>query len=150
MSNPGASTSRNPGPDFIATISRETTTVTIESGISPSDAVDLNNISETDARRLMSKEHKALGHRPPPGSLAAQAQASAARHPQGTGGRADSDVLTLAALTDAERINQQGRIGSPKSIDLSTIGEEEARKIMSIEHRALGYNPPRGSLAAEA
>ncbi|KAH7924321.1 hypothetical protein BV22DRAFT_1066942 [Leucogyrophana mollusca] len=98
----------------------------------------------------MSKEHKALGHRPPPGSLAAQAQAAAARHPQGTGGRADSDVLTLAALSDADRIGQRGATGATQSVDLDNIGEAEARKLVSIEHRALGYNPPRGSLAAEA
>lgn len=36
-----------------------------------------------EARKLMSEEHKALGHRPPPDSLAAQAQAAAAKHPQG-------------------------------------------------------------------
>ena len=36
-----------------------------------------------EARKIMSAEHKALGFRPPHGSLAAEAQAAAARHPLG-------------------------------------------------------------------
>lgn len=38
-----------------------------------------------DARKLMSHEHRALGFRPPPGSLAAEAQAAAAKHAEGNG-----------------------------------------------------------------
>ncbi|KAI0632819.1 hypothetical protein C8Q77DRAFT_1119916 [Trametes polyzona] len=36
------------------------------------------------------------------------------------------------------------------SIDLDSIGEAEARRIVSEEHRALGYRPPDGPLAAQA
>lgn len=46
-----------------------------------SDQIDL-----VDARKLMSHEHRALGFRPPPGSLAAEAQAAAAKHPDGAVG----------------------------------------------------------------
>jgi len=113
------------------------------------DALDLNTIGEADARKLMSKEHKALGYRPPPGSIAAQAQAAAAKHPQSLT-RADSDILTLAALDDAARISMKPASRLHQGVDLDSIGEAEARKLVSIEHRALGYNPPRGSLAAEA
>lgn len=38
-----------------------------------------------EARKLMSHEHRALGFRPPPGSLAAEAQAAAAKHAEGNG-----------------------------------------------------------------
>lgn len=54
----------------------------------------------------MSTEHKALGYRPPPGSLAADAQAAAAKHPEGgaDGARVDPQTLAQAALKDAARI----------------------------------------------
>ena len=51
----------------------------------------------------MSEEHKALGYRPPPGSLAAAAQSAAAKHPFASAG-ADSVVLTRVALEDANKI----------------------------------------------
>ena len=54
----------------------------------------------------MSVEHKALGYRPPPGSLAAEAQAEAAKHPQ-TNARISEEQIRLAALADAERIKQE-------------------------------------------
>ncbi|GJE88924.1 hypothetical protein PsYK624_050120 [Phanerochaete sordida] len=44
--------------------------------------IDLKTISEAEARTLMSVELKALGYRPSPGSLAAEAQAEAAKHPR--------------------------------------------------------------------
>ncbi|RPD76973.1 hypothetical protein L226DRAFT_355958 [Lentinus tigrinus ALCF2SS1-7] len=115
--------------------------------------VNVKDISEADARRLMSEEHKALGYRPPPGSLAAQAQAAVARHETE---RAEDHTLTMdanklkqAAIQDAERIKQD-RQSDSESVDLNSIGEAEARKLMSEEHKALGYRPPPGSLAAEA
>ena len=81
--------------------------------------IDLKIISEADARKLMSVEHKALGYRPPPGSLAAEAQAEAAKHPQ-TAAQINEEQLRLAALADAERIkNERERNG----VDLSSIGE---------------------------
>lgn len=52
----------------------------------------------------MSEEHKALGYRPPPGSLAADAQAAAAKRPHMREGTLDPRILTLAALKDAARI----------------------------------------------
>ncbi|KAH9948520.1 hypothetical protein B0H21DRAFT_846733 [Amylocystis lapponica] len=160
-----------------------------------------------EARKLMSAEHKALGYRPPPGSLAAEAQAEAARHPAARPLGLNADELTQAALADAARILEQrtaalaldegswpelaapaqrgagevhwlgaaqyadggsragthelgrtaledavdvGGGGVARAIDLDYIGEAEARKLMSEEHKALGYRPPTGSLAAEA
>lgn len=52
----------------------------------------------------MSEEHKALGYRPPPGSLAADAQAAAAKRPHIKEQTVDPHVLTVAALKDAARI----------------------------------------------
>ncbi|KAJ4464747.1 hypothetical protein C8J55DRAFT_266117 [Lentinula edodes] len=99
-------------------------------------SIDLNSIGEVEARKIMSYEHKALGYRPPPGSLASQAQAE-------------------AALSDAAKIESERGHPIPKStvvdgIDLSNITEAEARKLMSEEHKALGYRPPPGSIAASA
>ena len=39
--------------------------------------IDLSKISKEDAARIMSEEHRRLGHRPPHGSLAAQARSVA-------------------------------------------------------------------------
>ncbi|KZT69433.1 hypothetical protein DAEQUDRAFT_786198 [Daedalea quercina L-15889] len=104
---------------------------------------DLKNIGEAEARKLMSAEHKALGYRPPPGSLAATAQAEAAKHPN-VSANISEQVLEQAAVADASRIQ------SLKSIDVNKIGEAEARKLESEEHKALGYRPPPGSLASQA
>ncbi|CAL1697896.1 unnamed protein product [Somion occarium] len=109
--------------------------------------IDLKNISEADARKLMSAEHKALGFRPPPGSLAAEAQAEAARHPK-TDAQISLEALRKAALEDAERI--KGLRSSTGEVNLNVVGQAEARKLMSDEHKALGYRPTPGSLAAEA
>ena len=51
----------------------------------------------------MSEEHKALGYRPPQGSLAAAAQAAAAKHPHSSAGL-DPTTLAKAALEDAKKI----------------------------------------------
>lgn len=59
----------------------------------------------------MSHEHRALGFRPPPGSLAAEAQAAAARHPEGDGSHLDEDTLRDVALRDAERIKAVREMG---------------------------------------
>ncbi|PSR72996.1 hypothetical protein PHLCEN_2v11100 [Hermanssonia centrifuga] len=108
--------------------------------------INLKNISETEARKLMSAEHKALGYRPPPGSLAAEAQAAASKHPQ-TVSHVPEEQLAQAAIEDAARIKSQRGIDG---IDFSAIGEAQARKLMSEEHKALGHRPPPGSLAAQA
>lgn len=123
-----------------------------------------------DARKLISEEHKALGYRPPPGSLASQAQALVARHETS---HAEDHSLTLdeeqirkAALLDAERIKKDRE---STLLDLNSVGEgtynrplrpsslwgayiqiAEANKLVSDEHKALGYRPPPSSLAAEA
>ena len=75
----------------------------------------------------MSEEHKALGYRPPPGSLAAQAQAAVARHETQ---RAETQSLTVeaeklrqAAIADAERIKQSREFVAPTNVDLNSIGE---------------------------
>jgi len=117
--------------------------------------IDLKSIGESEARKIMSYEHKALGYRPPPGSLASQAQAEAAKHPKGGPTPPDPIILKKAALSDAAKIESERGQPIPKStvvdgIDLSDIGEAEARKLMSEEHKALGYRPPPGSLAADA
>ena len=65
--------------------------------------VDLNKVTPVDAKKLMSEEHKALGYRPPPGSLAAKAQAAAAQHPEKSAG-VDPAALTKAAVEDARAI----------------------------------------------
>lgn len=53
----------------------------------------------------MSEEHKALGFRPPHGSLAAEAQAAAAKHPEVIGvNPPDIETLKEAARLDAARI----------------------------------------------
>ncbi|KAI0334158.1 hypothetical protein GY45DRAFT_82188 [Cubamyces sp. BRFM 1775] len=108
--------------------------------------VDLNAVGEAEARKLMSDEHKALGYRPPPGSLASEAQSAAAKHPDASGG-IDSTILAKAALEDATHIAGNG---GTSNLDVNNVGEAEARKLMSEEHRALGYRPPTGSLAAAA
>ena len=67
----------------------------------------------------MSIEHKALGYRPSPGSLAAEAQAEAAKHSQ-TAAQISEEQLRLAALADAEQIkNERGESGT----DPSAVGQ---------------------------
>ena len=61
-----------------------------------------------EARKLMSEEHKALGYRPPQGSLAAAAQAAAAKHPNASAGL-DPTTLAKAALEDARKIELVSR-----------------------------------------
>ena len=51
----------------------------------------------------MSEEHKTLGYRPPPGSLAATAQSAAAKHPDASSG-VDPATLADVAHQDAHRI----------------------------------------------
>lgn len=79
----------------------------------------LTSLCTADARRLMSAEHKALGFRPPPGSLAAEAQAEAAKHPN-TPVRLSAEELRKAALADAERI--KGLRAGTNELNLNTVG----------------------------
>ncbi len=84
-----------------------------------------------EARRIMSEEHKALGYRPPHGSLASAAQAAASKHPnpESNALHIDEEVLRKAALEDAARISaQRSQPGSPEmnsstsGINLDAIG----------------------------
>ena len=65
--------------------------------------IDLDKVGVKDARIIMSEEHKSLGYRPPPDSLAAKAQRSSAKHPDSSLGL-DIAALREAAKADAERI----------------------------------------------
>ncbi len=67
----------------------------------------------------MSDEHKALGYRPPPGSLAAEAQAAATRHPDASANM-DASTLAKAALEDATHIASIN--GGAQHIDVQNIG----------------------------
>lgn len=69
--------------------------------------IDMKNIGEAEARKLMSAEHKALGYRPPPGSLVAEAQSVAAKRPQAGGAGLNLQLLEKAAADDAVRIKEQ-------------------------------------------
>ncbi|KAF7421061.1 hypothetical protein PC9H_011581 [Pleurotus ostreatus] len=129
------------------------------SRIAADRGIDLKDIGLAEARRIMSEEHKALGYRPPHGSLASAAQAAASKHPNPESNtlHIDEETLRRAALEDAARIAaQRSHPGSPETdastsgINLDAIGVEEARRLMSAEHKALGYRPPPGSLAADA
>ena len=59
-----------------------------------------------EARQIMSEEQSELGHRPPPGSLAAEAQSAAQFHPEGEPGVPHPDPTTLseAVREDAQRV----------------------------------------------
>ncbi|KAK0207876.1 hypothetical protein DFS33DRAFT_1451074 [Desarmillaria ectypa] len=118
--------------------------------------LDLGNVGKNEARKIMSLQHKALGYRPPPGSLASEAQAAASKHPDGISPSPPNTAsLREAALKDAARIEGERGCSVPpkvvsRGIDLNRIGLADARKLMSEEHKALGYRPPPGSLAADA
>jgi hypothetical protein len=66
-------------------------------------SIDLDKVGVKDARIIMSEEHKSLGYRPPPDSLAAKAQRSSTKHPDSELGL-DDTTLRKAARADAERI----------------------------------------------
>lgn len=81
-----------------------------------------------EARKIMSLEHKALGYRPPPGSLASDAQAAASKHPVVNASITDATVLRDAAFRDAARIETERGKTAPSDkacvtgIDLERIG----------------------------
>lgn len=84
------------------------------------DRLDIKSLSEADARKLMSAEHKALGYRPPPGSLAAAAQAAAAKHELKKYSSVPEEDIMQAALDDALRIKIQR---AEEAFDFSAVGE---------------------------
>lgn len=125
-----------------------------------------DQLCAADARILMSHEHRALGFRPPPGSLAAEAQSAAARHPDGDGTHIDDDTLREIALRDAERIKADRELNLVGGVDVSTVGKgthpstfqtgrvshyftEGASDIVSAEAKVLGRSP-KGNIAPEA
>ncbi|KZT69437.1 hypothetical protein DAEQUDRAFT_765513 [Daedalea quercina L-15889] len=113
--------------------------------------VNLTAISAAEARTLMSHEHKALGFRPPPGSLAAEAQAAASKHPEGAGvPTVDPELLKDIALKDAERIKADREVNMVGEVNVSTVGEVGAERIVNGTREALGHSPPPDSLAGEA
>jgi hypothetical protein len=119
-------------------------------------AVDLANVGITDAAAIESAEHKALGYRPPPSSLAAAAKTAAAEHPDASAG-VPLAQLHEAGRDDAARVRDQrgepatgGIEAGTASLNLSSVSTNEARTLQSAEQKALGYRPPAGSLAAEA
>jgi hypothetical protein len=69
-------------------------------------SIDLATVGASDASTLASAEHKALGYRPPPGSLAAVAQEAAAQHPDASAG-VPADQLAEAGRDDAPRIKEE-------------------------------------------
>ena len=73
----------------------------------------------------MSHEHRALGFRPPPGSLAAEAQSAAARHPEGDGTRVDDNMLREVAVRDAERIKADREVGEAAATVTGPSGCEQ-------------------------
>ena len=77
-------------------------------------------LNTAEARKLMSEEHKALGYRPPPGSLAAEAQRAAAIHPEGLIHPPATELERLA-LQDAVRILSVAAL--THGLDLNFIGE---------------------------
>ena len=66
-------------------------------------SIDLDKVGAKDARIIMSEEHKSLGYRPPPDSIAARAQRSSSKHPDSSLGL-DAATLRDAARADAERV----------------------------------------------
>ena len=91
----------------------------------------------------MSHEHRALGFRPPPGSLAAEAQSAAARHPDGDGTHLDDDTLREIALRDAERIKADRELNMVGTVNISTVG----KGALNIQHTAVaGHSTSEESL----
>ena len=77
----------------------------------------------------MSHEHRALGFRPPPGSLAAEAQSAAARHPEGDGTHLDDAVLREIALRDAERIKADRELNLVGEVNVSALDKGECSRL---------------------
>ncbi|KAI0351664.1 hypothetical protein OH77DRAFT_1461785 [Trametes cingulata] len=114
--------------------------------------IDLRGVGRNEANQIMSEEHSELGYRPPAGSLAAEAQAAAAHHPQGEPGVEHPDPISLveAAREDAQRVAAEREPDTVPCINLHTVTKQEAQLLESLEHKFLGYTPPSGSLAAQA
>ncbi|KZS95407.1 hypothetical protein SISNIDRAFT_347572 [Sistotremastrum niveocremeum HHB9708] len=150
---------------------------TVEPGLVPE--IDVNHLSKDQARKLMSAEHKALGYRPPPGSLAAQAQSVISKHEkEEVTGKITEDVARTIQSAEHKAMGhrpppgsvsaqvqaaaaQNAQDGGNRTLDEIAPGLKEiaegtpvtkdlANTLESVEHKALGYRPPHGSLAAQA
>ena len=58
----------------------------------------------------MSAEHKALGFRPPHGSLAAEAQAAAARHAEAEKEQGETQPRPAQSKVDMEKLKEAARV----------------------------------------
>ncbi|KAJ3569507.1 hypothetical protein NP233_g5003 [Leucocoprinus birnbaumii] len=112
--------------------------------------INLDEVSEAEARKLMSEEHKNLGYRPPPGSLASEAQSVASKHETGFLAKHDTSTLEGAVREDAARISRERAGLEREGLSVQNLSEDQVRQLMSEEHKELGYRPPPGSLASEA
>ncbi|KXN82380.1 hypothetical protein AN958_02618, partial [Leucoagaricus sp. SymC.cos] len=101
-----------------------------------------------EASQLMSEEHRTLGYRPPPGSLASEAQAAASKHDTGNLAKHNIETLQQAAKEDADRISKERAGIQREGLNIHDLTEDQARQLMSEEHKELGYRPPAGSLAS--
>jgi hypothetical protein len=108
----------------------------IESGVA---ALDLGDVGRDAAQTIQSAEQKALGYRPPAGSLAAEAQAAAAKHPDGASETTalSKDELKEMAVTDAAAVEleRRGGVVAETTVDVDALSAEEARKLQSEEHK---------------
>ncbi|KAL0257259.1 hypothetical protein SLS55_008069 [Diplodia seriata] len=86
------------------------------------------HVTPDDAARVQSAEHKALGFRPPPGSAAAQVQSMSDK------------VEILHKTVDAA----QKKLDE----DPASITADDAKKVLSAEHKVLGHLPPKDSISA--
>ena len=100
-------------------------------------SVNLEKITPAEASVTVSGEHRALGFRPPHGSLASQAQAAAARNGNDTRGEQRTADLKGAARADAARIavERGDGVGAVPTIDLSNITKDEAARLQSEEQK---------------
>lgn len=68
-----------------------------------SEGLNIQSLSEDQVRQLMSEEHKELGYRPPPGSLASEAQSEVRKKQRDV----DYEAIHEAAVRDARRIQRE-------------------------------------------
>ena len=87
-------------------------------------------MTHTSTRQAESHEHRATGNLPESGSVASKAQSAADKH----------------ANFEAEAKHVQEKLEH----DPASITSGDATHTESLEHRALGYRPPKDSVSAEA
>jgi len=130
--------------------------VAAERGENVNVQIDPNTLTKEQAAKIMSEEHRILGYRPPPHSLAAQAQRATDKKSatnetvanEGMSHREEAK-LVAAAAQDALRISAERGEHINVNVNPAALSKEEAARIQSEEHRILGHRPPAGSLAAQ-